>query len=458
MKKKNKLLSLGLLLLLLFSSCAPRRIEYLQARRELILKDGEKKQVDFNPDDIYKFEDMDSYLSWYENLDKPANLVFKDKEEKKPLTKDEMVEDFDYFFRQIKENYPFFGVLKRQAGIDFLNKYPTYLNEIKYCKDDEEFIKTMEKIIGDLQNDHVSLADRDYVKESLNYYSKFFKDPSMYYEFLAMNQEKVRDRYNINGVQSSRDLDGVRKKKSKSIINENISCENLGDGLGVIRIKQMLAEYELSRDMKILDDFLEKNKDLKAIIIDIRDNAGGNSEYWQKYLLPRLMRKNESLTNHMFFKDGMRSKLLLESEEVGVKGIEDVNIEKMNLNYKEDLKHFSYYSKDPIEISPKDDKNFEGDLYLLVNEGVYSSAEGLASFCKNTNTATLVGKKTGGDGITLGVINDVMPNSGLVFTYTNTLGYAPDGTINEEAKTDVDIIAESFDEAVAIIKQREEIN
>lgn len=216
MKKKNKLLSLGLLLLLLFSSCAPRRIEYLQARRELILKDGEKKQVDFNPDDIYKFEDMDSYLSWYENLDKPANLVFKDKEEKKPLTKDEMVEDFDYFFRQIKENYPFFGVLKRQAGIDFLNKYPTYLNEIKYCKDDEEFIKTMEKIIGDLQNDHVSLADRDYVKESLNYYSKFFKDPSMYYEFLAMNQEKVRDRYNINGVQSSRDLDGVRKKNPKA--------------------------------------------------------------------------------------------------------------------------------------------------------------------------------------------------------------------------------------------------
>ena len=78
---------------------------------------------------------------------------------------------------------------------------------------------------------------------------------------------------------------------------------------------------------------------------------------------------------------------------------------------------------------------FKGDLYLLVDEGVYSAAEGMANFCKNAKIAKLVGKKTGGDGVTLGLINDVCPNSGLVFTYTNTLGYAPDGMINEEEKT-----------------------
>ena len=63
---------------------------------------------------------------------------------------------------------------------------------------------------------------------------------------------------------------------------------------------------------------------------------------------------------------------------------------------------------------------FKGDLYLLVDEGVYSAAEGMANFCKNAKIAKLVGKKTGGDGVTLGLINDVCPNSGLVFTYTNT--------------------------------------
>lgn len=470
MKKKNKLSLLVLVFLILFSSCAQRRIDYLNQRKDIILsekKPKEKKIIKFNPDQIDEFKSTNDYLTWYKSLDGPCQLVFKDKKDQKELSQEERVEDFNYLFNQIRDNYPFFGILKRQYGIDFLGNYSRYLNEVKFCKSDQEFQKIMQNIMADLHNDHATIADEEYVKETLDYYSHFWKDPSMYYEFLTMNKESVRDRYNIKGVQSSQIGKEKSKKKSghkKTSLEtltedngENLQTKIIKPGLGLVRVNEMLAEYELSDDMNKLDEFLENNPNLKALIIDIRQNSGGNIEYWQNYLLPRLIEKKVSVENHMFFRDGMRTKMLLQSEDISYENIENVNLANMDLNHKEDLENFSYYSKDDIEISPLKENKFKGNLYLLVDEGVYSAAEGLANFCKNTKIAKLVGHKTGGDGITLGVINDVLPNSGLVFTYTNTLGYAPDGSINEEEKTNVDIVTESLNESIDTIKKLEKI-
>lgn len=470
MKKKSKLSLLVLVFLILFSSCAQRRIDYLNQRKDIILsekKPKEKKIIKFNPDQIDEFKSTDDYLTWYKSLDGPCQLVFKDKKDQKELSQEERVEDFNYLFNQIRDNYPFFGILKRQYGIDFLGNYSRYLNEVKFCKSDQEFQKIMQNIMADLHNDHATIADEEYVKETLEYYSHFWKDPSMYYEFLTMNKESVRDRYNIKGVQSSQIGKEKSKKKSghkKTSLEtltedngENLQTKIIKPGLGLVRVNEMLAEYELSDDMEKLDEFLENNPNLKALIIDIRQNSGGNIEYWQNYLLPRLIEKKVSVENHMFFRDGMRTKMLLQSEDISYENIENVNLANMDLNHKEDLENFSYYSKDDIEISPLKENKFKGNLYLLVDEGVYSAAEGLANFCKNTKIAKLVGHKTGGDGITLGVINDVLPNSGLVFTYTNTLGYAPDGSINEEEKTNVDIVTESLNESIDTIKKLEKI-
>ncbi|MBS5989438.1 S41 family peptidase [Anaerococcus hydrogenalis] len=470
MKKKSKLSLLALVFLILFSSCAQRRIDYLNQRKDIILsekKPKEKKIVKFNPDQIDEFKSTDDYLTWYKSLDGPCQLIFKDKKDQKELSQEERVEDFNYLFNQIRDNYPFFGILKRQYGIDFLGNYSRYLNEVKFCKSDQEFQKIMQNIMADLHNDHATIADEEYVKETLDYYSHFWKDPSMYYEFLTMNKESVRDRYNIKGVQSSQIGKEKSKKKSghkKTSLEtltedngENLQTKIIKPGLGIVRVNEMLAEYELSDDMEKLDEFLENNPNLKALIIDIRQNSGGNIEYWQNYLLPRLIEKKVSVENHMFFRDGMRTKMLLQSEDISYENIENVNLANMDLNHKEDLENFSYYSKDDIEISPLKENKFKGNLYLLVDEGVYSAAEGLANFCKNTKIAKLVGHKTGGDGITLGVINDVLPNSGLVFTYTNTLGYAPDGSINEEEKTNVDIVTESLNESIDTIKKLEKI-
>ena len=462
MKKKSKLSLLVLAIIILFSSCAQRRINYLEQRRDILIsekKQKEKKIVKINPDKIDEFKSIEDYMTWYNELDEPCELIFEDKKEKENLSQEEMVEDFIYLFNEIRDNYPFFGVLKRKYGIDFLSNYSKYLSEVKFCKNDEEFTRTMEKIIGDLHNDHATIAQKPYVEETLDYYSHFWKDPSMYYEFLTMNKESVRDRYGVKGLQS-KDLKkkkSLKKARDTENSGENLEVKLLDKELGLVKINEMLAEYELDDDMEKLDKFLEENENLKALVIDIRGNSGGNIEYWQEYLLPRLIEKKVFVNNHMFFKDGMRTRLLLKSEGISCENISNVDLGKMDLEHKEDLKDFSYYSKDKIEIAPIKDNKFEGNLYLLVDEGVYSAAEGMANFCKNTKIAKLLGQKTGGDGVTLGLINDVCPNSGLVFTYTNTLGYSQDGLINEEEKTSPDIYTESFNESVDTIKKLEKI-
>ena len=95
---------------------------------------------------------------------------------------------------------------------------------------------------------------------------------------------------------------------------------------------------------------------------------------------------------------------------------------------------------------------FHGRLYLLVDDGVYSAAEAFASFAKQSGFAQLIGSRTGGDGITMGMLYRVLPNSGLVFTYTNVLGYSQDGKINEEEKTEPDVVTS---DPIAWVLERE---
>lgn len=193
----------------------------------------------------------------------------------------------------------------------------------------------------------------------------------------------------------------------------------------------------------------------KALIIDIRDNVGGNMDYWQRFLLPKLSKNPKQVVNHMFFKDTEKIKLFLNDETLNMESLDNVDISGIKLDHSEDLKDFAYYIKDTIAITPdesKKDNGYEGEIFLLVDEDVFSAAEGFASFIKNTEFATIVGSQTGGDGITLGVINSVLPNSGLVFTYTNTLGYDPKGQINEENPTTPDIESASYRQSIEIIE------
>ena len=405
--------------------------------------------------------DVDSYLEWYKDLEKSPKLQLPAPETPDELTNKEMIDDFNYVFEELKENYPFFEVLKREQNVDFLANYDKYLKRVSEAKSDQEFIDVMTGIMGELNNHHARIADSAYVKNTINYYSKNWNSPSIYYEFLNLNKQVVRNRYNIEGKQTkeaSKDNSKLAFSIGEKKQGANMVLDTSNEGIAILRINGMLDPDKLSADEEVLNEFLRNKHLYNALIIDIRENYGGNMEYWQKFLLPKLLTSEKSVTNNLFFKDSDRAKLILADDTLNVEKLSNVDISGIKLDHASDLKNFEYYIKDEISVIPDDtDKNygFDGNIYLLVDNAVFSAAEGMASFMKHSESATLVGEKTGGDGITLGVINDVMPNSGLVFTYTNTLGYAPDGSINAEKKTSPDIQSGSFRNSLDTIEEIE---
>ena len=463
MKKQGKIFCLILVFMLISTSCAKRRLDQLEARRtKTIVSDGGFTGADgiFYPDNIDKY-DVETYLNWYKDLQTPPKLQLPNPENPKELTNKEMVEDFNYVFNELKANYPFFKVLKREYNLDFLGSYNKYLKRIENAKTDQEFIDEMTGIMGELNNYHARIADKAYVEDTLRYYSKNWNTPSIYYEFLKMNKQVVRNRYNLSGEQTA-DIGQKNQKRALSFINKkqtaNLTFESPAEELALLKVNAMVDPEKFSEDEAVLDEFL-KNKHLyKALIIDIRENYGGNMDYWQKFLLPRLLKSPKSVTNHLFFKDSDRAKLILADDTLNIEKLDDIDISAVKLSHSSDLKDFDYYIRDTITVNPDESEKkygFDGNIYLMVDKAVFSAAEGMASFIKHSDAAQLVGEITGGDGITLGVINDVMPNSGLVFTYTNTLGYAPDGSINAEKRTVPDIESASFKNSIETIEEIE---
>ena len=102
---------------------------------------------------------------------------------------------------------------------------------------------------------------------------------------------------------------------------------------------------------------------------------------------------------------------------------------------------------------PNEEKNigFNGKIYLLVSNSVYSASEALTYLCKETGFATIIGTNTGGDGIqdgNGGPIKIVLPNSKLIFQFTASIGINSDGTINEIEGTKPDVYLKNGEDAL----------
>jgi len=95
---------------------------------------------------------------------------------------------------------------------------------------------------------------------------------------------------------------------------------------------------------------------------------------------------------------------------------------------------------------------FNGNITLLVDNVVYSAAEGFVNFCKESGFAKIYGTASGGDGIMLFPQYFIFPNSKLVVALTPAIGLDNTGHANEEVRTQPDVYYEScygnFDELI----------
>jgi len=205
------------------------------------------------------------------------------------------------------------------------------------------------------------------------------------------------------------------------------------------------ASYYVDKDRDGMVEFFKEIKDYDSLIIDIRGNGGGSTNYWMSNVIPYLSDKD--LVANAY--------IILRKSEYTVPFIKNKTF--LSYYWLKPIKDLSFYRENPefylrddnavydvldYNIKSRNSEGFKGKIYLLVDDYVYSSAESFAVFAKATGWATLVGTRTGGDGIGFDPIAVALPNSGLIVRFPADMGLNPDGSINEETATVPDIYIE----------------
>lgn len=366
------------------------------------------------------------------------------------LSKEDYIEDFNFAYNTLKEHYPFFEVNKKLYGIDWLankEKYEAYIAE---SKNDADFFSRMNEVLSELNNLHTQLVP-SYM--GLEYYISYYSNPKCTWRHdIAKIYEKddVRRRYNINNEvienvinQYIKSDDEVNKTYSKNLMTENI----IKDKLAYIRISSLIGMEYINQDRDIVINYLNEIKDYPFLIIDIRGNGGGDSRYWAYFLLPNIIDKKYETKNYLLIKSGELNKKIIEQMNFNKDVKTFLDKASFSRDVKDILKDFDGYLAFDSIIEPSEDSiHYKGRIYLLVDNGVYSSAEMLASFCKETKLATLVGSRTAGDGIGFDPMQVALPNTAFVLRFSNNMGLTESGSINELDQTMPDIIVQESEE------------
>ncbi len=390
-----------------------------------------------------------NYINTKTNDIRTINL--KDLEYKEfNLSKEDYIEDFNFAYNTLKEHYPFFEVNKKLYGVDWLNNKEKYEAYIAESKNDADFFTRMTYVLGELHNWHTHLMPTEL---GIDYYISYKYYPIFWWRHdIAKMYEKdnVRRRYNINNetvkkyvAENMKSDDEVNKTYSKNLMTENI----IKDKLAYIRIKSLIGGQYINQDKDIVINYLNEIKDYPFLIIDIRGNGGGDSGYWQNFLLPKIVDKKYETKNYLFIKSGELYEKIFRQERFD----NDIKTFLDNSSFNDDVKkilsNFDGYTTWNMSVEPSEDSiHFKGKIYLLVDNGVYSSAEMLASFCKETKLATLVGSRTAGDGIGFDPMQVDLPNTAFVMRFSNVMGVTESGSINELDQTVPDIIVQESEE------------
>jgi Peptidase family S41/Tricorn protease C1 domain len=276
--------------------------------------------------------------------------------------------NFDLLWNTMNERYSFFEFKK----INWDSVGDIYRPLAIQAESDKELFDVMAAMLNTLKDGHVNLRS----PFDISRYSPYLEaDPNYSYDVLERN---YLGNFRITGYLLNQEIQGVGYIHYKSFVNPILDSE--------------------------LDEVINRFKDLPGVIIDIRNNGGGNPANGLK-MAARMINERTKIYSYQL-KNGPGSADFSEEKEVFL---------------------------EPAKDLPK----FPGRIVVLTNRSVYSAGSYFSAYIKGIPSAILIGDLTGGgSGVPAGFD---LPNS-WYFNYSSTIGYTVDG-INFESGVPVDIVA-----------------
>ncbi len=376
-----------------------------------------------------------------------AAFIYNDRTKLKELTIEEKLEDFRYMYHILEENYPHFHEIKEMYNWDWLAHKEYYEKKIAETENNMEFYNEIDSILRMLQDGHTGMVSPKF------YYSAFYgykeakeKDEWGYELFkpwadIWLSAEKkyrgwyelFREKYpHFYNSEPEEVPEMIKAEYKNNVVTEIIEDEKIA----YLKIKSFSVD-----STEEIVNFLKSVKGYPYLIIDIMDNSGGSDSNWYK-MVNLLLNENKKVEYNILIRGGEYSKQFLESKVYSNFNKEDIT----KCPYYNELpdyvkKNFKYYLwKNEQFYSKEHSLGFNGDIYLLVNSGIFSSADHLVHVFKQTNLGTIVGSTTGGVGVGVAPWVISLPNSGLIVRFEGQIGLNEDGTSNfKGTKPDIEI-------------------
>ena len=240
--------------------------------------------------------------------------------------------NFEALWHIIDEHYCFFDYKQHEYGLDWLQVYNKYKVRVDNDMSSSQLFEVLGNMLGELRDGHVNLsAAHDYAR----YWQWYENYPANFSD--TLERRYLGTDYKIAAGMKYRRLD------------DNIGYiryESFNEGVGEGNLTEVLSELILCR----------------GLIIDIRNNGGGNLSYTERFAARFVQEK--TLVGYMQHKTG--------------KG------------------HSDFSDLEPKYLEPSSRLRWHKPVCVLTNRHVYSAANEFTMYMQALPNVKIVGDHTGG--------------------------------------------------------------
>lgn len=358
------------------------------------------------------------------------------------------LEDYDYFWQLVEENFPTYAAAQRISGRDFRAVKEQYRAKAAQVEDADELYGVLYMCAREFQGaGHFGLLSEGMYCFIMDLF-RDTADPKSRYEYDLLNNPTSREYYSYSDPEEVPEGDGQSAGEQAESSLDNLIFKYYPDyGAAYVEILSMDMSH-FAEERQALENFFARiqAEGYRHCIVDIRRNGGGDSSYGTTAVVgPNIMEDTFS-THYALVRRGsaMIDYFRTMDNWLTLRPIDELPVEALPALEPGDVAlatHF-YMADLWAEASPAAQVGgplFSGRFWLLVGSNVYSASESFAIFCKDTGFATLVGETTGGDGIGVNPYLCPLPNSGICVRFSAENGLNADGSCNEEYGTQPDI-------------------
>ena len=110
------------------------------------------------------------------------------------LSTEQKIQDFEFLYQTLEENYPYFDAAKRQFNLDWLSNKEQYLEKIKNTPNDSAYLMAMMSIVYGLQCPHLYMPIGN-TTLMLDVYTRATKEQPKYVKWKEVLEKSIEKSY-----------------------------------------------------------------------------------------------------------------------------------------------------------------------------------------------------------------------------------------------------------------------